>query len=60
MQDKTGELKTVKYGPLPRAGVPVQVQCVGFKCMAYLDKEGKWRDLFSRQCLERVLGVVPA
>ena len=60
MQDKAVELKTVKYGPLPSAGVPVQVQCDGFKCMAYLDKEGKWRDLFSRQCLERVLGVVPA
>ena len=60
MQDKTGEFKEVKYGPLPTTGVPVQVQCVGFKCMAYLDKEGQWRDLFSRQCLERVLGVVSA
>jgi hypothetical protein len=60
MQDKAGELRKVQYGPLPRAGVPVQVQCAGFKCMAYLDHEGKWRDLFSRQCLERVLGVVSA
>jgi hypothetical protein len=60
MQDKTGELKRIKYGPLPHAGVPVQVQCDGFKCMAYLDKEGKWRDLFSRKCLERVFGVIPA
>jgi len=53
------EFNTVKYGPLPRAGMPVQVQCSGFKCMAYLDKEGKWRDLFSRELLARVLGVVP-
>jgi hypothetical protein len=60
MQDKAAELKTVKYGPLPPVGMPVQVQCAGFKCMAYLDKEGKWRDLFSRQCLEQVLGVIPA
>jgi hypothetical protein len=60
MQDKTGEPKTAKYGPLPPVGVPVQVQCNGFKCMAYLDKEGKWRDLFNRQSLECVLGVVPA
>ena len=59
MQDKAAGLKTIKYGPVPRAGVPVQVQCDGFKCMAYLDKEGKWRDLFSRLCLEHVLGVVP-
>jgi hypothetical protein len=60
MQDKTGELKKVKYGSLPPAGVPVQVQCNGFKCMAYLDKEGKWRELFSRESLAQVLGVVPA
>jgi hypothetical protein len=60
MQDKAREFKKEQYRPLPAAGVPVQVQCVGFKCMAYLDKEGKWRDLFSRECLERVLGVVLA
>ena len=59
MQGKTGELKKVKYGPLPHAGVPVPIQCDGFKRMAYLDKEGKWRDLFSRKCLEYILGVVP-
>jgi hypothetical protein len=53
------EFKNVKYGPLPRAGMPVQVQCSGFKCMAYLDREGKWRDLFSREPLMHVLGVVP-
>ena len=59
MQDKTTELKKVMYGPAPPAGVPVQVQCSGFKCMAYLDKEGRWRDLFSRECLVQVFGVVP-
>ena len=41
-------------------GVPVQVQCDGFKCMAFLDQEGRWVDLFSRQLVARVLGVVPA
>ena len=60
MQDKAAEFKNAKYSPLPRAGVPVQVQCNGFKCMAYLDKEGRWRDLFSHECLARVFGVVPA
>jgi hypothetical protein len=44
---------------LPRTDAPVQVQCDGFKRMACLDKDGRWRNLFSRQCLERVLGVVP-
>ena len=49
---------TIKYGPLPRYGLPVQVQCDGFKCMAYLDKEGRWRDLFSHELLPCVRGVI--
>jgi hypothetical protein len=49
-----------RYGPLPVLGLPVQVQCDGFKCMAFRDKEGKWVDLFSRKFLSRVLGVIPA
>ena len=53
--------KTIpRYGPLPISGMPVQVQCDGFKCMAYRDKEGRWVDLFTRQYLARVLGVVSA
>jgi hypothetical protein len=60
MQDKAREFKKDKYGPLPTMGVPVQVQCDGFKCMAYRDKEGRWTDFFSRQHLPHVLGVVPA
>jgi hypothetical protein len=59
MPDKIPQAKPV-YGPLPVPGMPVQVQCNGFKCMAYLDKEGRWVDLFSREFLTRVLGVVPA
>jgi hypothetical protein len=47
-----------KYGPLPRLGLPVQVQCEGFKCMAYRDKNGKWIDFFTHESLSRVLGVV--
>ena len=49
-----------RYGPLPVLGLPVEVQCDGFKCMAFRDKEGKWVDLFSRKFLSRVLGVVRA
>jgi len=48
------------YGPLPSRGVPVQVQCDGYKCMAFLDRDGRWVDLFSRQFVNRVMGVVPA
>ena len=48
------------YGPLPVPGLPVQVQCEGFKCMAFRDMEGKWVDLFSRKFLSPVLGVVLA
>ena len=54
------KLAKINYGPLPRFGLPVQVQCDGFKCMAYLDKEGRWKDLFSHELLPHVLGVVPA
>jgi CheY-like chemotaxis protein len=31
-------------GKIPEIGVPVVVQCVGFSCLAYLDRQGKWRD----------------
>ena len=47
------------YGVRPVPGLPVQVQCKGFKCMAFLDKDGKWVDLFTRKYLSDVLGVVP-
>jgi hypothetical protein len=60
MQDKAQEFKKDKFGALPVAGVPVQVQCNGFKCMAFRDREGRWVDLFSREFLPHVLGVVPA
>jgi hypothetical protein len=48
------------YGSLPVSGLPVQVQCEGFKCMAFRDTQGRWIDLFTREFLPRVLGVVPA
>ena len=47
------------YGSRPSTGVPVQVQCDGFKCMAFLDGQGRWVDLFSPQIVDQVLGVVP-
>jgi hypothetical protein len=58
MEDKAQEFGKNKYGPLPVFGLPVQVQCDGFKCMAFRDREGRWVDLFSREFVPRVLGVV--
>lgn len=53
------ESRNPAFGPLPPAGVPVQVQCPDGKCMAYRDKEGRWKDLFTNEFLMRVLGTVP-
>jgi hypothetical protein len=60
MENTLPEAAMIKYGPLPAPGVPVQVQCLGYKCMAYRDREGRWVDFFSREFVPRVLGVVPA
>ena len=58
VKDEVLQAKPV-YGPLPALGLPVQVQCDGFKCMAYRNKEGKWVDFFTHEILTHVLGVVP-
>jgi hypothetical protein len=47
-----------RFGLLPASGVPVQVQCDGFKCLAFRDKHGNWKDFFTREPLPVVLGVV--
>jgi hypothetical protein len=60
MNHKAQEFTENRYGPLPVLGSPVQVQCDGFKCMAFRDREGRRVDLFSRKFVARVLGVVPA
>jgi hypothetical protein len=58
MEDKVSKMN-VAYAPWPVSGLPVQVQCDGFKCMAFRDREGQWVDFFSREILPRVLGVLP-
>jgi hypothetical protein len=60
MNDEVRKTSESVYGPVPAPGVPVQVQCIGFKCMAYRDKDGNWMDFFTRKFLTGVLGVVPA
>jgi hypothetical protein len=60
VKDEVQKLTKNNYGPLPVLGLPVQVQCDGFKCMAFRDREGRWVDFFSREFVPRVLGVVSA
>jgi len=36
---------------------PVWVQCPGFRCLAYLDEDGKWRTVFNNEILTRVLVI---
>jgi hypothetical protein len=60
IMDEAQELAKQNYGPLPVSGLPVQVQCDGFKCMAFRDKDGRWKDFFTREFLTCVLGVVTA
>lgn len=59
VNDKDQKFKKPKFGPLPIVGLPVQVQCNGFKCMAFRDQTGRWVDLFTREFVPGVLGVVP-
>lgn len=45
-----------RRGPLV---VPVQVQCEGYRCLAFQDHEGKWVDYCSGQPLTGTVRVVP-
>ncbi len=58
MQDEVKKAQP-QFQTLPVKGLPVQVQCDGFKCMAFRDNEGRWIDLFTREILTRVHGIVP-
>ena len=41
-----------------RDGEPVWVQCEGFRCLAFQDKQGQWRAFFYRSEFPRVLKVL--
>lgn len=43
--------------PLPLA-VPVQVQCEGYRCLAYRDKKGNWLNYHSGEPLKGTVKVV--
>ncbi len=43
---------------VPLMGQQVVVQCEGFRCLAYLDVEGRWRSVYDGRELPRVLEIV--
>jgi hypothetical protein len=47
-----------KGQPIPPLGQPAMVRCPGFRCLAYRDKDGKWRDVAHNQELPEVLEVL--
>jgi hypothetical protein len=44
---------------LPPAGQWVIAVTPGFRCMAYLDEQGKWRDVNRRREIQNVEGWCP-
>ncbi len=54
----TEELGAEQDRPLPRVGEQVVVQCEGYRCLAYRDKDGKWRNAQSGQEIPKVLRIL--
>jgi hypothetical protein len=44
--------------PLPAIGEQVLVQVEGLRCLAFRDKDGKWRNAFSRDELSDTIRVI--
>ena len=42
----------------PLDGPSFRVQCKGFRCLAYRDRQGAWRSYFNHQLLPPVLEVL--
>jgi len=45
----------IRKRPSPQKSKSFIVQCVGFRCMAYRDSKGKWRDYFNN---DEIVGEV--
>jgi CheY-like chemotaxis protein len=41
---------------LPETRKPVLVHCAGFRCLGYVDEEGKWRDFLTSAEISNVIG----
>jgi hypothetical protein len=44
--------------PLPLVGELVLIQADGFRCLAFRDKDGKWRNAFSRDELPGTIRAI--
>jgi hypothetical protein len=44
---------------LPLLGHNVLVQCPGFRCLAYRDPDGNWRDAYRGDILSNVATFIP-
>jgi hypothetical protein len=42
-----------------QSGEPVWVQCEGFRCLAFQDKQGVWRAFYDRSKLPGPVKVIP-
>jgi hypothetical protein len=42
----------------PPLALPVQVQCDGFRCLAYRDKDGAWVNYHSGELLKGAVRVI--
>jgi len=42
----------------PVLAVPVHVQCEGFRCLAYRDKDGTWINYHSGEPIQGPVGVI--
>ncbi|HWC58414.1 MAG TPA: hypothetical protein VHC44_01875 [Verrucomicrobiae bacterium] len=47
-----------KARQLPPPAVPVQVQCEGYRCLAYRDKNGTWINYHNGQPLKGTVKLV--
>ena len=52
----TRETLQKRRGPIVNEGVVVQ--CNGFRCLAYCDKDSKWRDFFTNELIADPVAVM--
>ena len=55
---RPSEQTETEPGGLPAHGERVVVRCAGFRCLAYRDTKGKWRNAHGDQELPEVIEVI--
>jgi hypothetical protein len=59
-QPSFGESNAELSPKLPPIGEQVLVRCERFRCLAYRDAEGNWRDAYNSDILPDVIEVLPS